>query len=101
VFPYVVGVFRSPYLPKAPAASAFSSVTVLAGWTWNFFVHSNGGVRPHTYQWYEGTTLLQGQTSMVLTVTKTVRGTYTFYCKVVDAERTTANSNAVTLTVIG
>jgi hypothetical protein len=100
-FPYLVAVFRSPYLPQQPAASAFSSVTVLPGWTWNFFVHSNGGVGPHTYQWYEGTTLLQGQTFMVLTVTKTVPGTYTFYCKVVDAQGTTANSNAVTLTVMG
>jgi hypothetical protein len=34
-------------------------------------------------------------------VTKTVPGTYTLYCKVVDAEGTTANSNTVTLTVLG
>ena len=84
-----------------PAASAFSSVSVLPGWTWTFFVHSNGGVGTHTYQWYEGTTILQGQTSMVLTVTKTVPGTYTFYCKVTDSEGTSANSNTVTLTVLG
>ncbi len=88
-------------MPQQPAASAFTSVTVLPGWTWNFFAHSNGGVGPYSFQWYEGTALLQGQTSMVLTVTKTVPGTYTFYCKVIDAEGTTANSNAVTLTVIG
>jgi len=85
---------------KAPAATAFCDVTVMAGWTWNFFAHSNGGVGARTYQWYEGSTLLQGQTSTVLPVTKATPGTYTFYCKVIDAEGTTANSNAVTLTVM-
>ncbi len=86
---------------QAPAASAFCDVTVLPGWTWYFFAHSNGGIGAHTYQWYEGTTLLQGQTSMVLPVTKTSPGTYTFICKVTDSEGTTANSNTVTLTVLG
>jgi hypothetical protein len=87
--------------PALPAATAFSSVTVLRGWTWYFFAHSNGGVGAHMYQWYENTTLLQGQTSMVLSVTKTVAGTYTFYCKVTDAQGMTVTSNGVTLTVIG
>ena len=98
-FPYLVAVFRSPYAPQQPAASAFCDVTLIGGGTWYFFAHSNKGVGAHTYQWYEGTTLLQGQTSMVLTVTKTVPGTYMFYCKVIDAEGTAANSNTVTLTV--
>jgi hypothetical protein len=100
-FPYMETAFSSPDLPKQPAATAFTTVAVLPGWTWYFFAHSNEGVAPYTYQWYEGTTLLQGQTSMVLPVTKTAPGTYTFYCKVVDAQGTTANSNAVTLTVMG
>jgi len=82
-------------------ATAFCNVTVLPGWTWYFFAHSAGGIGSHTYQWYEGTTLLQGQTSMVLPVTKTSRGTYTYYCKVTDAEGATAYSNTVTLTVLG
>jgi pimeloyl-ACP methyl ester carboxylesterase len=80
-------------------ATAFSDVTVLSGWTWWFFVHSKGGVEAVTYQWYEGTTLLQGQTSMVLPVTKSTPGTYTFYCRITDSEAATTNSNAVTLTV--
>jgi predicted secreted protein len=86
--------------PSLPAASAFTSVTVLRGWTWYFFVHSNG-VWPCTYQWYENTTLLQGQTSMVLPVTRTALGNYTFYCKVTDAQGLTVSSNTVRLTVIG
>ncbi len=87
--------------PAPPAASAFASVTVLRGWTWYFFVHSTGDVAPFAYQWYENTTLLQGQTSMVLPVTKTAAGTYTFYCKVTDAQGMTVSSNAVTLAVFG
>jgi plastocyanin len=38
---------------------------------------------------------------MVLTVTKTAPGTYTYYCKITDSEGTTANTNNVTLTVMG
>ncbi len=89
-------------LPFAlPAASAFGSVTVLSGWTWNFFVHNSGGVGAYTYQWYEGTTLLTGQTGMVLPVSKTAAGNYMFSCKVTDAQGMTVTSNAVNLTVIG
>jgi hypothetical protein len=80
-------------------ATAFCNVTVLPGWTWWFFAHSIGGIGACTYQWYEGTTMLQGQTTMVLPVTKNTPGTYTFQCKVTDAEGTTTNSNTVTLTV--
>jgi len=82
-------------------ASAFSSVTVLTGWKWYFFVHSAGGVGSHTYQWYEGSTIMQGQTSMVLTVTKSVAGTHTYFCQVTDSDGASFNSNTVTLTVIG
>jgi pimeloyl-ACP methyl ester carboxylesterase len=81
-------------------ASAFCNAIVLAGWTWWFFAHSCGGVGTHTYQWYEGTTLLQGQTTMVLKVTKNAPGTYTFCCKVTDSEGTSINSNTIVLTVI-
>jgi pimeloyl-ACP methyl ester carboxylesterase len=81
-------------------ASAFCNVTLIGGGTWYFFAHSNGGTGPHTYQWYEGTTLLQGQTSIVLPITKTSLGIYTFYCKVTDSEGATTNSNTVTLTVL-
>ena len=88
-------------VPDLPEASAFSSVTVLPGWTWWFFVQSSGGVGSHTYQWYEGSTLLQGQTSMVLAVSKMEPGTYTFFCEVTDAQGMAVTSNFVTLSVIG
>ncbi len=80
-------------------ATAFSDVTVLSGWTWWFFVHSKGGVGAVTYQWYEGTSLLQGQTSMVLSVTKTSPGVYTYYCKATDSDDATTNTNTITFTV--
>jgi pimeloyl-ACP methyl ester carboxylesterase len=82
-------------------ASAFCNVTLVGGGTWWFFTHSNGGTGKHTYQWFEGTTLLQGQTTMVLSVTKNTLGNYTYYCKVTDSEGSTTNSNTVTLTVLG
>ncbi len=82
-------------------ATAFTDVTLPPGWTWNFFVHDTGGVGTHTYQWYQDNGMLQGQTTMILPVTKNTPGTYTFYCKVTDAEGGTTNSNAVTLTVSG
>ncbi len=85
---------------QPPSASAFCNVSVMTGQTWYFFAHSAGSVGPNTYQWYEGNTMLTGQTSMLLPITKTTAGTYTYTCKVTDAEGTTANSNTVTLTVI-
>jgi hypothetical protein len=88
----------SHYQP--PSASAFCSVTVLTGQTWYFFAHSAGSVGPNTYQWYEGATLLTGQTSMVLPMTKSATGTYIYTCKITDAEGTSIASNPVTLTVI-
>ncbi len=83
----------------ALSASAFSSATVWSGWTWHFSVHGSGGVPPYTFQWYEVATLLTGQTSMVLAVSKNTPGTFNFYCKVTDSTARTANSNNVTLTV--
>ena len=80
-------------------ASAFSNVTVMQGWTWYFFVHSAGGTGPYSYQWYEGTTLLTGQTSVVLPMTKNSPGVYNYYCKVTDSQGAAANTNTVTLTV--
>ena len=81
--------------------TAFSSVTVLPGWTWNFFAHNKGGEAPYTYQWYEGMNPIQGQTSMVLPVSKNAPGVYNFYCRVTDKNGITTTSNAVTLAVMG
>ena len=81
--------------------SAFQSVKVLPGWTWWFFAQNLGGSAPYNYQWYEGLNPIQGQTSMILPVTKTAPGVYRFYCRVTDQDGTTTTSNAVTLTVMG
>lgn len=94
------GMTQLPALP-AVQATAFCNVSVLKGWTWYFFAHYSGGIAPLTYQWYEGSTKLAGQTSLVLPVSKNALGTYTFYCIVTDAVGTTAISNNVTLTVFG
>jgi hypothetical protein len=80
-------------------ASAFSNVTVLKGWTWYFFVQSLGGTGMHTYQWYEGSTAIAGQTSSVLAVTKNTAGTYTLFCKVTDSIGQVTDTNFVILTV--
>lgn len=86
------------FLP-AVRATAFSSVTVLKGWTWYFFAHSKGGVGARTYQWYDAAGPIAGQTSMVLPVMKTTAGTYAFFCRVTDSEGQVVNTNNVTLTV--
>jgi pimeloyl-ACP methyl ester carboxylesterase len=88
----------SRYQP--PSASAFCDVTIMTGQTWYFFAHSTGGIGTHTYQWYEGMAILNGQTSMLLPVSKTTSGTYIYACKVTDTEGTTATTNNITLTVI-
>jgi hypothetical protein len=94
----LVGV--SSMQPITPlAASTFSDVTMKTGQTWNLITQSSGGIGQHTYQWYEGTTLLTGKTSQLLPVTKAAAGTYTYTCKVTDSIGNTATSNVVTVTV--
>ena len=80
-------------------ATAFTSVTVYQGWTWWFFVQSQGGVEPITYQWYDASGPIAGQTSMVVPVTKNTPGVYSFYCRVSDSEGQAVNTNNVTMTV--
>jgi hypothetical protein len=87
------------YYP-ALSASAFCSVTVMRGQTWNFVAQSTGGVGPNTYQWFEGSTLLTGQNSMILSMNKATQGTYTYTCRVIDSYGNTVITNAVTLTVL-
>ncbi len=60
---------------------------------------ASGGTLPFTYQWYEGTTALTGETSSTFSAAKTVAGTYTFSCKVTDSTSHTATSNTATITV--
>jgi hypothetical protein len=76
-----------------------TSPTLTSGQTASFIASASGGTLPYTYQWYEDTTAMTGQTSSTLTTTKTTPGTYSYSCKVTDSKSATANSNVVTLTV--
>jgi pimeloyl-ACP methyl ester carboxylesterase len=78
------------------------TLTVLTGQTGIFSVNASGTVAPYTYQWYQGSNLLTGQTKPQLSLPTTKSnegGSYPYYCIVTDAEGKTINSNAVTLTV--
>ncbi len=90
-------VYYYPFL----TASAFTNVAVLPGWTWWFFAQSDGGVGALTYQWYEGSSALAGQTSMVLSVNKAAIGIYNYTCRISDADGHMATTNTVRLTVFG
>lgn len=88
------------FLP-AVRATAFTSVTVLPGWTWYFFVHGTGGVKPLNYQWCDALGNITGQTSMVLAVTKNTPGVYQFYCNVTDSVGQRVKTTNITMTVLG
>jgi pimeloyl-ACP methyl ester carboxylesterase len=81
-------------------ATAFSNVTMLTGWTWWFFAQTTGNVGTLKYQWYEGSTLLSGQTSVACPVTKNAPGKYEYYCQITDTDGVTINTNTITLTVV-
>ncbi len=81
------------------AASAFTSVSIMTGQPWYVFAEAWGGTYSYTFQWYQGTTLLTGQTSMLLLITQSTTGTYTYSCKVTDTAGATATSNSITVTV--
>jgi PKD repeat protein/ribosomal protein L40E len=76
-----------------------TSKTLNAGQQATFTVTATGGTAPYTYQWYEGTSPISGETNSQLTITKNTADTYTYYCKVTDNEQHTVNSNTATLTV--
>jgi hypothetical protein len=88
------------FLP-AVRATAFTSVTVLPGWTWYFFVHGLGGVGSLTYQWCDASGNITGQTSMVMAATKNAPGVYQFYCNVTDSVGQRVKTTNITLTVLG
>jgi hypothetical protein len=81
------------------ALASLQNPSVTTGQTTIVTALTSGGVSPYAFQWYEGTNALLGQTSAQLAVTKTSPGTYTYYCRIIDAEKTTADSNTVTLSV--
>ena len=85
-------------LPLTGTVSSISS-SVTTGATVTFTVNASGGIAPYTYQWYEGTTALSGQTTPQLNITKNTAGTYTYFCQVTDAIAMTTNTTTTTLTV--
>ncbi len=90
-----------PPPPPAPvSASAFGDAEIMTDWTWCIIAQGSGGSGTYTYQWYEGATLLAGQTDLLLAVTKATPGIYNYTCKVTDsADGASAVSNAVVLNV--
>jgi ribosomal protein L40E/plastocyanin len=84
--------------PPLTASATPSSATVTRGQQATFSVNASG-TPPYTYQWYDDTSAMAGQTSSQLTVTKSTTGTYSYYCNVTDSGGRTVNSNTVTLTV--
>ena len=76
-----------------------SSLTVETGESASFTVSVSGGVAPYAYQWYEGTSAMNGQTSSQLSITKSSAGSFTYYCHVTDSDGQTVDSNTASLTV--
>jgi pimeloyl-ACP methyl ester carboxylesterase len=74
-----------------------SGITVAAGNIVSFYAAVSGGVAPYTYQWYQGTSPVGN--SYMLSFYPNTAGTYTYNCKITDAEGATTNSNTITLTV--
>jgi hypothetical protein len=88
----------SHYQP--PTAFALNhNPSVKVGQTATVTASASGGVWPYSFQWYEGSNALPGQTNAQLALTKTAPGTYTYYCIIQDAERITSQSNTVSLSV--
>jgi plastocyanin len=93
-------VFTINSSPSPIAASATpATLAVATGQTATFTASASGGSAPYTYQWYEGSAAMAGQTQATLSVTKSVAGLYNFYCKVTDAAAATANTNTITVSI--
>ena len=87
--------------PSAALEASASPVSTAAttGQSVSFAASVSGGTTPYTYQWFEGTNLVSGQTNAQLTITKDTAGSYAYYCKITDADGKTIDSNTVALEV--
>jgi hypothetical protein len=83
--------------PLAASASP-SNITITADQLATFDATASGGTSPYSYQWYNSTNMLIGQTSAQMETNMTP-GVYSFYCKITDSNGTTAKTNSVTLMV--
>jgi pimeloyl-ACP methyl ester carboxylesterase len=82
------------------ASCSSSAASVQTGQSATISVSISGGPAPYTYQWFEGSTALTGQTAAQLTMTKTTPGTYTYFCRVNDSIGGITNSSVTTLIVV-
>jgi hypothetical protein len=87
-------------VPTQLTSSVFAQIqNVETGQSATFQASASGGETPYSYQWFEGTNPLTGETLDRLQITKEETGPYTFYCRVTDSKGTSADSNIVTLAV--
>jgi hypothetical protein len=84
---------------RAPLSAVVTSsgTTVTAGNIVAFYASVSGGAAPYTYQWYQGVTPVGNSAQIAFYPSSP--GTYTYYCKITDADGTTSNSSAAILTV--
>lgn len=87
--------------PEPLQVSAGSTTPVVkVGETATLTANASGGTGPYSFQWFEGSIPIEGETQASLSITKDKAGTYTYYCMVTDtATGATQNTNPVTLTV--
>jgi hypothetical protein len=72
---------------------------VKKGETAVFTATASGGSEPYTYQWFEDTSPISGETSSSLSIQKNSEGNYVFFCNVTDKDGSTGQSNTVTLII--
>ncbi len=71
--------------------------TVSVGLTGTLTASASKGVPPYSYQWYEGTDLIPGETQSVYSVSKNYDGSFKFSCKVTDSTGQSATSNTAAI----
>ena len=84
-------------VPALTVSASPTNTTVTINQTATFTATATGGITPYTYQWFEGTTSVGS--SSTLTISRSVAGNYSFYCRVRDSANVTVPSNNVTLGV--
>ena len=93
----VLTVQQSPLTPIVLVEPA--SISVAVGQSVTFTASASGGTPPYSYQWFEWSEPMSGQTSSTLTISKTSEGAFNYYCRVNDSAPRTTYSDYVQLTV--
>jgi hypothetical protein len=74
-----------------------TSTSIPVGNIVSFYVSVSGGTPPYSYQWYQGTSAIGN--SAQLAFYPNTAGTYTYTCKITDADGTTTNTSTLMLSV--